>query len=565
MTPRKPHSKLLRLLSLVTAAGLVMAGCGGDGGGQTSAGGVAGETTEAPVAGGTVTIGLESESTGFQPGKDTPAESGFMVSLAIYDALLLRAADGDVKPFLAESYTTSADLKEWTLKLRPGIKFHDGTELTSAVVKENFGVLTEAGAKTQGALSNVSDLVVIDPLSFKYMLKEPNAAFADVLTGLIGMPFSMANYKAKGADISANPVGTGAFMFDKWTRDSQLVVKKNPNYWIQGLPYLDEVIFKPIPDEDARMASLESGSIDMIASLRQPTVRRATELAERERDFKAYPFVGNSTGANIYNTGKAPFDDRRVRQAAVYALNQEQIIDVLGGKGLAPPATQLFTETSPWYSPKVAATYPGKQDVAKAKKLVEEYMADPKRSDAKPVGSPVTFTYNCQPDPSLVELALLEQQMWAAVGLKVELKQVEQALHINNAVGTAPDFKGNYDVNCWRLGGQTDPDTVLFNSFRDPGNGNASNVTDFTTPELQKLLIEGRSTIDIAARKKIYEQIGLILATEVPFSLSSSTTAVVAAKSSVKGVVGWTFPDRTTKGPEVVQSVVTFREVWVKK
>ncbi len=564
MTPRKSHSKLVRLLSLVAVGGLAMAGCGGDGGGGTSSPEGSG-ASETPQMGGRVTIGMETESTGFQPGKDTVTESGTMVNYAIYDSLLARADDGEVKPFLAESYSTSPDLKEWTVKLRSGIKFHDGTDLTSAVVKENWAVLTEPSARTAGALANVADLVVLDPLSFKYMLKEPNAAFADSLTTVIAMPFSSANYKAKGADAGANPVGTGPFMFSSWTRDSELVVKRNPNYWIQGLPYLDEVAFKPIPDEDARMASLESGSIDMLSSLRQPTVRRANDLAKNDNDFKVYGFIGNNTGANIYNTGKPPFDDRRVRQAAIYSLNQEQIIDVLGGKGLAPPATQLFTKDSPWYSEKVAATYPGKQDVAKAKKLLDEYKADPRRSDGKPVGAPVEFTFSCQPDPSLVELALLEQQMWAAVGFNVSLRQVEQSAHVTNGVGAAPDFKGNYDVNCWRLGGQGDPDSVLFNSFRDPGNGNAANVTDFTTPEIQKLLVEGRSTIDIGERKKIYERIGVILAEEVPFSLSSSTAAVVAAKSDIKGITGWTFPDRSTKGPSVVQGVVTFREVWLAK
>ena len=559
MNLRSPRSRTLRLTALVGAAALVLGACGSGGGGDDPEGTDAGGT---PKPGGSVSIGLEAETAGWQPGKDSPAAPGVSVMLAIYDPLLLRNREGEITPFLAESVVKSTDVKEWTIKLRPNVKFHDGTPLTADNQKEAFDkVLTVAGARTAGILNGVT-MSVIDPLTIKYTLSTPNAAFGEVLAGASGYAFSMANYTAKGADISSNPVGTGPFVFQSWTRDSQLVVKKNPNYWIQGLPYLDEVVFKPIPDEDARLATLQSGGLNMMHTLRQSLVKKAKSSAKVD-GFVVYDFLGNNSGANIFNTGKPPFDDKRVRQALVFAIDQKLAINALGGEGMVPESTQLYTPDSPWYSQKAAATYP-KQDVNKAKSLLASYVADPARSDKKAVGTPVSFRFDCPPDPSLVDLSLVYQSFWTAIGARVELRQVEQSVHISEAVGTPPEYRSDYDVKCWRLGGEGDPDTTLFTQFAVVG-GAASNVTDFTTPKLQELLLKGRTTEDIDDRKKIYEEISLLFNEEVPFSLAGGTASMVAAKANVKNVMDWTFPDRTTKGPSITQSVITVRELWLDK
>jgi len=557
MSPRNARSRLRSYFAFLAAAGLVLGACGSGSSGDSND---ATQETGPPKAGGKVTIGLEAETAGWQPGKDSAAESGATVLRAIYDPLLVRDRNGEMRPFLAESMSTSADLREWTIKLRPNVKFHDGTDLTSAVLKENFDkVLTVRGARTAGVLAGTT-MAIIDPLTVRYTLERPNAAFADTLGGAAGMPFSMVNYEARGADISARPVGTGPFVFESWVRDSQLVVKKNPNYWIQGLPHLDEVVFKPIPDEDARLASLQSGEVDMMHTLRQSLVKKA-KAAAREYDFTVYDFLGNNSGANIFNTGKPPFDDKRVRQALVHALNQQAAIEVLGGAGMVPLSTQLYTRDSPWYSEKAAATYP-QQDLNKARQLLAAYVNDPARSDRKAVGTPLSVRFDCPPDPSLVDLSLLIQQQWAAIGVRTELRQVEQSVHISEAVGTPPDYTADYDVKCWRLGSEGDPD--LSTSFGPP-KGAASNVTDFSSPRLTELLERGRTTGNIEERKKIYEEISILFNDEVPFSLGGATASIVAAKPYVRNVMDWTYPDRTTKGPSITQSVITVRELWINR
>ncbi|CAA9267124.1 MAG: ABC transporter, substrate-binding protein (cluster 5, nickel/peptides/opines) [uncultured Acidimicrobiales bacterium] len=547
----------LRAVALLAVTSLVVGACGSDGGGGSDDTAL---SDGPPKPGGRVVIGLEAETAGWQPGKDSAAESGASVNRAIYDTLLMRDRSGKMRPFLAESLETSDDLREWTVKLRPNIKFHDGTELNAAVLKDNFDkVLTATGARTRATLAGTT-MIVVDPLTVRYTLERPNAAFADTLAGAAAMPFSMANYEARGADISAHPVGTGPFIFVSWVRDSQLVVKKNPNYWIQGLPHLDEVVFKPIPDEDARLASLQSGEIDMMHTLRQSLVKKAKDTA-KGYGFEVYEFLGNNAGANIFNTGKPPLDDKRVRQALVHALDQEAAIEVLGGGGMVPPSTQLYSRDSPWYSEKAAATYP-KKDVEKAKQLLASYVNDPSRSDRKAPGTPVSVRFDCPPDPSLVDLSLLTQQQWAAIGVRTELRQVEQSVHITEAVGTPPDYTADYDVKCWRLGSENDPD--LGTAFGPP-KGAAANVTDFSTPRLTELLERGRTTSEFEDRKKVYEEISILFNDEVPFSLGGPTLSIVAAKPYVRNVTEWTFPDRTTKGPPIAQSVITVRELWLNR
>jgi peptide/nickel transport system substrate-binding protein len=478
---------------------------------------------------------------------------------ALYDTLTARSAEGEIEPYLAESIEGSDDLKEWTLKLREGIKFHDGTDLDSAAVKANFDAAKAPTSRCAGALSPITEMQVVDDLTVKYVLANPYGPFPELLSGAAGMIFSPANATAKGADVSANPVGAGPYKFQSWERDSKLTLVKNENYWQEGKPYLDSVVIKPIPDEDARLASLSSGEVDIMFTLRQEYVRQARDLGEEVTRLEK---IGNNSGGSIFNTALAPVDDKRVRKALAHAMNQKDLIKILGGEGISPETTQFFSKDSPWYSEKVAAGYP-KYDVAAGKKLVEEYVKDPARSDKQPAGSPIKVTFNCPPDPTLVAVAQGYQQMAAAVGIEMELKQVEQATHINNAVGKPPYTSADYMINCWRLGGQADPDSVLYNQYSNP-EGQAANVTNFTSPEVQALLKTGRESADFDTRFKAYEDLGLIFNEEVPHVWTGATAASTVFKPAVKNVNTYEFPDGKTKG-EMEQAVPNIAQIWVEK
>ena len=529
-----PWKRALASLGLVGVL-LGAAACGGDDGGSNGeAGGAeADEFSEQgdPVEGGEITVGLEAETNSWLPGEGSFADSGTSVAYALYDPLMKRTAEGEVQPYLAESMEPNADLTTWTLTLRPDVLFHDGTPLNAEALKTIFDeYLIAPTSNVKNTLAEVTAFNVVDELSVEYVLKETNAAFPDVLTGSPGWPFSPTAAAANGPDAGANPVGTGPFKFVSWQRDSNLVLERNDDYWQEGLPYLDKITFRPIPDEDTRVSSLQSGDIDALQTLRQSTVAKAREVDGVDN----YEYLGNNSGVSIINSSKPPFDDVRVRQALAYGIDQPALIEVLGGTGLTPEATQYFSPDSPFYSEEVAEAFPT-FDQERAQELYDEYINDPDRSDGQPVGTDISFTYRCPPDPSLNELSQLYQSFWSQLGMDIELETVEQATHVQN--GLAKD----YDVQCFRVGSESDPYLTLKNAFTE----GPLNFTGYTSAVIDEGLATLRTTTDIEERKAAVEAIGLDIAENVPNVFTGYTLTDLAVRDVVKNVDGWTFPDGT--------------------
>jgi peptide/nickel transport system substrate-binding protein len=543
-----------RALVSVGIAGLLLgtAACGGggsDSNGDAEAGAVS-DVSEAgdPVEGGEITVGLEAETNSWLPSEGTFNQPGTNVAYAIYDPLMHRTAEGAVEPYLAESMEPNAELTEWTLKLRPGVQFHDGTPLNAQALKTVFDeYLTAPASRLAASLAQVTSLDVVDDLTVVYRLSEPNAAFPDELVTAAGWPFSPTAAAAAGEDAGANPVGTGPFTFVSWQRDSNLVVEKNENYWQEGLPHLDKITFRPIPDEDTRLSSLQSSDIDVMQSLRQGTVVRARELD----GVSNFEHLGSNSGGMTMNTSKPPFDDVRVRQAMAHAMDQEALIEVLGGAGVTPPQTQFFSPDSPYFSEALEESYP-KYDVEKAQELYDEYVNDPDRSDGKSAGEPISFTFQCPPDPSLNELSQLYQAFFNALGAEVELQQTEQAAWIQDMLAR------DYEVGCTRVGADRDPYIVFSQAFQE----GPLNMTAFQSPEIDEQLDILKTTTDIDARKAAVEAIGAVLNENVPNTFSGGTLTVMATRDAVKNLDGWVFPDGT-EGNGAASSQVMWGHVWV--
>jgi peptide/nickel transport system substrate-binding protein len=549
---RLPRAPWRRALVSAGLAGLLLAtaACGGgDGGNQGSAqqGTVEDEFSEQgdPVTGGTIDVGLEAETNSWIPGEGTFGNSGVTVAFALYDPLVKRTADGDLQPYLAESIEPNDDLTVWTLALRPGVQFHDGTPLDAAALKTIFDeYLTVPGASTAASLADVTAMEVVDDLTVRYTLAETNAAFPDVLTGAPGWPFSPTAAALFGEDAGANPVGTGPFRFVDWQRDNRLVVEKNENYWQEGLPYLDGITFRPIPDEDTRLASLQSGDIDVAQTLRQSTIARARALDAVDN----YEHLGNNSGGALINTTRPPFDDVRVRQALAYALDHDALAALRDG--MTPPATQYVSPDSPFYSEEAAEAFPG-SDPDKAQELYDDYVNDPQRSDGLPVGTPLSLRFTCPPDPSLSELSQLYESFWSGLGIDVELAAVEQATLIQNAIAR------DYDVQCFRFSNEEDPFYILNDAFT-PGT---LNFTGYTSPVIDEQLEVLRTTTDVQKRQDAVETISLHLAENVPNMFTSYTLTDVAVQDTVKNVGGWEFPDGT-EGDGVPGASTMWGHVW---
>ena len=334
-----------RVLALLAVLGLVAAACGDDGdgeeGGETtedSFGEDQEEETDATAAyGGDIAVGLEAESLSWIPGEAQWTTGGLTVAAAIYDPLVTLNESGEYVPYLADTLTPNAHLSAWTITLRDGVTFHDGTALDAEALKWNFDTLLFAdGRNTQGALqtAGVQDMVVVDDMTVEYQLDGPNAAFPDLLRGSIGMPISPTAYQADPDAYNNKPVGTGPFVAQEWVRDSYMRTTRNTDYWRtddqgQQLPYLNSVEFRPIADESSRALSLQSNDIQVMQTQRGSTAKQVIALTDDENlDFGASTYVGNLSGSAIFNTLEPPVDDVRVRRALAMASDGELVAEV---------------------------------------------------------------------------------------------------------------------------------------------------------------------------------------------------------------------------------------------
>jgi peptide/nickel transport system substrate-binding protein len=536
-----------RFGAVAVALALATSACSGSAGGEDAPATASGENPAPqgePQQGGSIIVGLEAETNGWLPGTANLAQSGYNVMYSIYDSLMARKPDGSYAPYLAETVEPNAEFTTWTVKLREGVTFHDGSPLTAEVIQQNVAIMKEPTSTIASVLSEVGTVEVLDPLTVRYNLVSPNASFPTVLGAVGGMPFSMANYQALGKDgANSQPVGTGPFTFESWQRDAELVLAANEDYWgtDMGLgPYLDELVFRPIPDEDTRLQSLVAGGVQAVHSIRAEAIVQARD----EDDLALHTFVGNPGASTIFNTAVAPMDDVRVRRALSLATDQEQIIAVQGGTGVQTPKTQYYGEDSPYFSEKVADAYPA-FDAEAAEELLQEYVDDPDRSDGKPAGTPVALTYSCPPDPGLLELAQAIQAFWSNIGVDVNLDSVDQATHIQEALGSpadTPPLSGDWQAKCWRSGYEVDPFNLFKLELTTPA-ANPINFPNYTSDTIQEQVGLLASEGDVDEQAASAEKIGLDLAENMPLMWAGSTVTMIATDPSVQNISNWQMPD----------------------
>ncbi len=535
------------VLTLITAVALI-AGCGQS---NEYVDNAAPADPGEPVYGGSIIVGVEGETNSWLPSQGTFAPSGLNVGTALYDSLVRRAHDGSLQPYLAESITPNDDFSEWTLRLRPDVRFHDGTPLDAEALKWNFDNLHKVpGSVTFGAVRDIDRVEIVDEMAVRYHLTKGMVAFPDLLIAAVGWPVSPTSVQAHGLDAGSHPVGTGPFKLVDWRRDDRIIVERNDDYWQEGLPYLDRITFRPLPDEDTRLASLVSRDLDAIITLRQGVV----DQLRRTGNIYRYEFLGNNGSTVVFNTQQPPLDDVRVRRGLAHALDREPIIDVLGGVHISPPQSQYFSRESPWYSEQVEANWP-KWDLEAAKRLLGDYINDPERSDGLAPEAPIALEYLCPPDPALIEASQIIQAFWRAAGAEVRLRQVEQATLIQSAMS------GNFRAMCFRNGTQQDPYMQLSNGF-GPIESNPTNITNFVHPVIDEQLEVLRTSDDIEVRREAAEAIMMLLSEELPLLWLGSTRAAVGARQALRNLDGWVLPDGTP-GEGIPQAWVMWSQVWL--
>ena len=494
--------------------------------------------TETATFGGSLSMGLEAEATGLRPWDDFCAEPCLNIQRTMFDTITQQNSDGEYEGYLAESVEPNEDFTQWTVTLRPDITFHNGVPLTAQTLVDMFAI-QQTGSQSSGtiATTGLTSVEAVDDLTAVYTLASPYSAFPAFLAGpTLGYVFEPAAAAADPVGFSTAPIGTGPFVIESRDIDNETVVVRNPDYWRSDdngdqLPYLDSVSFRPIPDEGTRLDALLSGTVDMIESRRQGTIRDA----RTESGIELFEFQGNQAGGGMFNTAQVPFDDVRVRMGLNMLNDQDRVIEALGGTGISLGATQWFSPDSVWWTKTAADAYPA-FDFEGGTALLQEYIDDPARSDGKAPGEKIDVELSCPPDPTLIAAMQVLEQVWSGSELvNVSLTQFDQATHINNAVSDA------HHAHCWRWGTEADPSSAINPFLADPAES-VSNFPNWFDPEAYGWAVEAIQTDDFETRKDLYSKIMTRINEQAVLWYSGGTATMIAAEEGIRGVNNYTLP-----------------------
>jgi ABC-type transport system substrate-binding protein len=345
---------------------------------------------------------------------------------SLFDGLMdYKPGTTELVPDLAESYEITNDGKTFTFKLRAGVKFHNGREVTAEDVKYSIERVLDPATQSPGAgfFGSLDTIAVVDPTTIKFGLSRPDATFLHVMAINFAHVVPKEEVDKYGADFGKNPVGSGAYKMTEWTLGQRLVLEKNADYWHEGVPILDKVTFEFGQEPTTAMLRLQNGEVDVLGDQIPPA-----QFLEVKSDpqYAGQIVEGGQlhTGYVTMNVNTKPFDDVRVRQAVNMAINKDRIVRIINNRGV--PANQPLPPSMPGYA-KDYEGYP--YDVDGAKKLMAEAgLADGVSTEL--------YVYNTDPNPRIAQAI---QQDLAAIGINAEIKSLAQANVIEaGGNGSAP-------------------------------------------------------------------------------------------------------------------------------
>jgi len=519
------------MVTLVLSFVLILSGCSGN---NDSAAPAASESGGESAGGGKLIVGRGGDSAALDPSIVTDGES-LKIAQQVFDPLLAyKSGTTEVEPALAESWTISDDGLTYTFKLRKGVKFHDGTDFNADAVVFNFNRWNDPKSefKFEGDSFDYYDSMfgpeearviksvkAVDESTVEFQLNNPQAPF---LQNLAMPPFSIASPTAiekEKENFKSNPVGTGPFVFKEWKRSDSITLDKNPNYWQQGLPKVDQVIVRAIPDNTARFNALQNGEIDLMEDL-SPDDLATLESNPDLQKFNRPPFNVAYLG---FNTAKKPFDNPKVRVALNYAVDKKGIIDAFFA-GQAEAAVNPIPPTL-WGYNKSVEDYPF--DLAKAKQLLADA--------GYPNGIDQELTFYAMPVsrpymPDGRKVAEVIQASFAQIGVKVSIQSPEWATYLDDL---SKGEKDDLFIIGW-TGDNGDPDNFFY-PLLDKDSIGGNNYSQYVSEPLHKVLVQAQQETDQDARAKLYEQAQVIVKKDAPWVPLVHSTPLLAATSKLKG------------------------------
>jgi peptide/nickel transport system substrate-binding protein len=437
-------------------------------------------------------IGLNDDPDALDP-TISRAYTGRLVFAALCDKLFDVTPDLKIVPQLATGFEWAPDQRSVVIKLRPGVKFHDGEPLNAEAVKFNIERhINTPGTFRKTEIGQISSVDVLNDLTVRFNLSEPLVPLLAALTDRSGMMVSPKAARALGERFGARPVCAGPFRFVERVAQGRIALEKFADYWDKASIHVDRVEFVPITDSTARLASLRSGDLQMIERA------SPTDLPEIRGDARlkvvGVPELGyQMIPLNVANGPRSrTLADVRVRQAIDLAIDRETLVKtVFNSEYIA--GNQWISPTSMYYN----ARFPvATRDVARARQLLED------------AGQPnLTFTLIVPPERDRQEAAQIIQAMLAEAGVTMVIQTQENVTMLTNG------RKGDFEAYFTFWSGRPDPDGNVFTQSTCKG---AQNDGHYCNADVDALLTKARQTPEPAARKKLYDQATEIMLRDVP-------------------------------------------------
>ena len=473
-------------------------------------------------SGGRVIYGYGAEAVKLDP-SDAIDRPSFDVTSNIYDGLVELDEDGGIVPALAESWTLSEDTLTWHFVLREGVTFHDGTPFDAEAVKFTFDrVLDESnGLGGFGQWSPlIEEVIVTSPNEVDIVTKQPSGGLLSLLASGYGGMVSPAAVAEFGADFGRNPVGTGPFVFGSWDQGERIVLLRNDAYW-NGAPAIDEVEFRVISQDAARVLALESGDVDVIANVTPqniPLLRENDGLSVVQKPtYRLFYWAFNNT--------KDVFQDVRVRQAFNHAIDREALVEFTL-QGVGQPADAPIPPTVSGYAPMDLYSY----DPDRASALLSEAGFP---SDWQGVAYVTEGRYYM--DRQVAEAI---QGMLSGIGVNVQIEVLEWGAFVD-AVWSSPadsELAQSRDFAQTAFGtadpGQTFRSTLFSEYWPTAGYNEAL----FADPAIDALILEIEQSVDEESRIAATQALSAAVYEAAPWIFSHFEQQVVAHQAAVSGI-----------------------------
>ena len=480
-----------------------------------------GDKEESPQV---LVFGRGGDSVSLDPAIVTDGES-FKVTQNLFETLLnFGEKDTSIHPGLAESWEISEDNLQYTFKLQQGVKFHDGTDFNAEAVVKNVD-RWKAGTEEQFYYFNsmfkaegediITEVIAEDEHTVIFKLSRPQAPF---LKNLAMSPFGIASptaFEAAGDTFGDTPVGTGPFKFVDWKRSNSITIEKFEDYWQDGLPKLERIIFRYIQDNSARLNELMAGSIDLADGINPSdgaSIESNSELQLIERPSMNIGYLG------LTNT-RPPFDNKLVRQAVNHAIDKQAIVDAFF-EGRAQVAVNPMPPSISGYNDEITGY---EYNPEKAKELLAEAGYDGAEIElwAMPVARPYM--------PDGMKVAEVIQKNLEDVGIPSKIVTYDWAVYLEKT----KDGEADAFMLGW-TGDNGDADNFIY-TLLDKDNIGSNNYAYYSNDKVHELLIAAQTETDENARIDLYKQAQELIHDDAPWAPLAHSTPLLAGKSTVKG------------------------------